>query len=109
MKNEDGEGVGTSTGSVATPPTGGPKFKGIKPSGSKQSIFDLPSDVFRRFMPGRSKVERWSKFLDLNDEKQNELYQFAKNRDGKTKIVLRDAETGAMKMIRARPLSEDAA
>ena len=109
MKNEEGEGVGTSTASVATPPTGGAKFKGIKPRGAKQSIFDLPSEVFRRFLPGRVKFERWSKFLDLKDEKQNELYLFAKNRDGNTKIVLRDAETGAMKMIRARPLSEDVA
>jgi len=102
MKNEDGEGVGTSTASVALPPTGGPKFKGIPPHGKNYSMFDLPSDVFRRFSPGRAKFERWSKFLDLNDEKQNELYLFAKKNPGKKKIILRDSETGAMMMIRPR-------
>lgn len=108
MKNEDGEGVGTSTASVALPPTGGPKFKGISPHGKNYSMFDLPSDVFRRFSPGRAKFERWSKFLDLNDEKQNELYLFAKKNPYKKKIILRDSDTGALMMIRPRAvISED--
>jgi hypothetical protein len=109
MKNEEGEGGGTSTGSVATPPTGGSKFKGIKPNGKDYSMFDLPTDVFRRFSPGRAKFERWSKYLDLNDEKQNELYQFASKNSSRKKIILRDSETGAMMMIRQRmPMVEDA-
>jgi hypothetical protein len=91
----------TSTASVATPPTGGSKFKGIKPN-SGTSTFDLPSDVFRRFSPGRMKFERWSKFLDLKDEVQNELYQYAKENNGKNKIVLRCSETGALRIIRSR-------
>ena len=102
MKNEDGEGAGTSTASVALPPTGGSKFKGIPPNGKNYSMFDLPSEVFRRFSPGRAKFERWSKFLDLNDEKQNELYLFAKKNPSKKKIILRDSETGALMMIRPR-------
>jgi hypothetical protein len=63
--------------------------------------FSVPSEVFRKFDTGRNKFERWSKYLNLQDENQHELYQYAK-RKPKNTIILRDATTGAMRSIRRR-------
>ena len=78
-----------------------------RPLGAKKKKykdFDVPSEVFRRFT-GRNKYERWAKYLDLKDEKQFEIYQYAKrNRDAT--VVLRDEETGALKAIRRKANNE---
>ena len=70
-------------------------------STDKYSMFDVPSDVFRRFHCGRAKFERWSKFLDCSDDKQRAIYDFAK-KNTKKMVVLRDETTGALRAIRRR-------
>ena len=73
----------TTTGSVAIAdrPLGARK--------KKYKDFDVSGEVFRRFSTGRNKFERWSKYLNLQDEKQFEIYKYAtRNRDAT--IVLRD-------------------
>ena len=71
----------------------------------KYRDFDVPSEVFRRFEKGRVKFERWSKYLDLQDETQRAVYEYArKNRDAI--VVLRDSTTGALRAIRQRACCE---
>lgn len=64
-------------------------------------MFDVDSEIFRRFQTGRIKFERWSKYLDLNDEKQKTIYDYAL-RNSKDVIILRDSATGALRAIRRR-------
>ena len=62
-------------------------------------MFDVPSDTFRKFENGRNRFERWSKYLDVNDESQLEIVNYAK-RYPKNTIVLRDSESGVLRQIR---------
>lgn len=68
-------------------------------SSDSWKIFNVPSDVFRRFETGRNKFERWSKYLDVNDENQAEILNYAKNQP-KNIIVLRDSTNGVLRQIR---------
>lgn len=70
-------------------------------SSDKWKMFDVPSDVFRRFETGRNKFERWSKYLDPNDESQQEIATYAK-KNPKNTIVLRDSTNGVLRQIRRR-------
>ena len=89
----------TTTGSVAI---------ADRPLGQKKKKyrdFDVPSEVFRRFQTGRNKFERWSKYLNLQDEAQFEIYKYAiRNRNAT--IILRDEETGALRSIRKKASNE---
>lgn len=69
--------------------------------GKNWKLFDVPTDVFRRFETGRNKFERWSKYLDINDEYQKTIVDYAKTKPKHT-IVLRDSNNGAMRQIRRR-------
>tara|TARA_S200002703_G_C3713260_1_gene219093 strand:+ start:50 stop:334 length:285 start_codon:yes stop_codon:yes gene_type:complete len=71
----------------------------------KYKDFNVSNEVFRRFQTGRNKFERWSKYLDLTDEKQFEIYKYAtRNRDAV--VVLRNEESGALKAIRRKASNE---
>lgn len=89
----------TTTGSVAIAdrPLGAPK--------KKYKDFNVSSEVFRRFSTGRNKFERWSKYLNLQDEKQFEIYKYA-TRNREATIILRDEETGALRSIRRKASNE---
>jgi hypothetical protein len=67
----------------------------------RHRVFEVPSEVFQKFSTGRKKFERWSRFLNIQDEKQYRLYDFAKKNKGST-IILRDSSTGALRAIRRR-------
>jgi arylsulfatase A-like enzyme len=98
MKNES-----TTTASVATysKPM---KFK--KTSDQPYEIFDVSSDVFRRFETGRNRYERWKKYLDEDDENQASILKYAKKHPKNT-IVLRCSDNGAMRAIRRRAINEN--
>lgn len=85
---------GTTTLDVSIPSAG--MYKG-----TPYHRFKVPPEVFRKFETGRNKFERWSKYLDLNDENQYFIYDTAKRRPQDT-IVLQCNETGAMRAIRRR-------
>ena len=95
MKIED-----TTTSSVAMPPSNYPR------SGATWKLFNVPTTVFRRFETGRNKFERWGKYLDMSDEEQQSLYDYAK-KNTKHTIVLRDSENGALRSIRRRAMNEN--
>jgi len=94
MKTEE-----TSTASVAMPPSDYPK------SGATWRLFNVPSEIFRRFETGRNKFERWSKYLDTTDTEQQSLYDYASKNRGHT-VILRDSATGALRSIRKRAMNE---
>jgi hypothetical protein len=77
---------------------------GIKKK-TKYKDFNVPSDIFRRFDTGRNKFERWSKYLNLEDENQRGLYDYAK-KNRNSVIILRDETTGALRCIRRKASNE---
>ena len=79
---------------------------GIQGKGKvKYKDFTVPSEVFRKFDTGRNKFERWSKYLNLEDENQKQIYLYAK-KNRKSVIILRDETTGAMRAIRRKASNE---
>ena len=86
--------VGMTTGDrpgMAMPPTARKK--------RKHETFKVSDDVFSKFRNGKTKFERWSKYLDLADTHQKKIYDWAK-RNHQGVIVLQNATTGAVRGIR---------
>lgn len=63
----------------------------------KYGAFEVPDAIFRRFAKGKKKFAKWSEYLDLQDEEQGKIYQFAK-KNPKGILVLKSGEQ--MKAIR---------
>ena len=82
----------TSVVSVDMNPTGKPKKK-------KCETFTVSDDCFNMFRRGKTKFERWSKYLDLSDSSQKKIYDWAKKHHNGT-IILQNATTGAVRGIR---------
>lgn len=79
---------------MAMPPTSGGLMR-------RYRSFDVEPELFRKFQTGRVKFERWSKYLDMNNENHKTIYDFAKKNHGHV-IVLRDSNSGALRAIRRR-------
>ena len=62
--------MSVGAGGIAFPPTMGPKKKKKR----KYETFKVSDDVFAKFRNGKTKFERWSKYLDLNDDSQRKIY-----------------------------------
>ena len=82
----------TSVVSVDMNPTGKPKKK-------KCETFTVSDDCFNMFKRGKTKFERWSKYLDLTDESQKKIYDWAKRHHNGT-IILQNSVTGQVRGIR---------
>ena len=63
----------------------------------KYGAFEVDDSIFRRFAKGKKKFAKWSEYLDLQDEEQGKIYQFAK-KNPKGILVLKSGEQ--MKAIR---------
>ena len=75
-------------------PTGKPKKK-MK----KCETFNVSDDCYHKFRHGKTKFERWSKYLDLSDSSQKKIYDWAKKHHNGT-IILKNAQTGQVRGIR---------
>ena len=64
----------------------------------KYETFKVSDEVFHKFRNGKTKFERWSKYLDLADTHQKKIYDWAK-RNHQGVIVLQNATTGAVRGI----------
>jgi len=95
---------------VEAPNTAAPETSGVdmapnmgvpasKKKKKKSQVFNVSDDVFHRFRNGKTKFERWSKYLDLEDSSQKKIYDWAK-RHHQGVIVLQNATTGAIRGIR---------
>jgi len=79
-------------GAVAFPPTAKKVIK-------KKKTFSVSPQVFDMFRRGKKKFEKWSKYLNLEDESQRTIYNWAiKNHQGV--IILQNAVTGEVRAIR---------
>ena len=65
----------------------------------KYETFKVSDNVFSRFRNGKTKFERWSKYLDLSDSSQKKIYDYARKHHNGV-IVLQNATTGAVRGIR---------
>ena len=76
MKKEEIANV-AGDGAVSMPPTA----KKVKKRKSK--TFNVSPQLFDIFRRGKKKFEKWSKYLNMEDEGHRSLYQWAvKNREG---------------------------
>ena len=82
----------TSVASVDMNTTGKPKKR-------KTETFSVSDDCFHRFKNGKTKFERWSKYLDLTDGTQKKIYDWAKRHHNGT-IILKNSQTGQVRGIR---------
>ena len=75
----------------------------MNPTGKKKKrkfeTFDVSDEVFHKFSKGKTKFERWSRYLDMTDESQKRIYDWAK-RNHNCAIVLRNSTTGSVRGIR---------
>jgi inorganic pyrophosphatase/exopolyphosphatase len=64
-------------------------------------MFTVNPDTFRKFQVGKSRWDRWSKYLDESDECHAAIKEYAQKYPKNT-LVLQCNETGAMRQIRRR-------
>jgi hypothetical protein len=85
MKNEE---MTTSAVDIVDKPLGAVQKR-------KYRVFDVSMETFRKFETGRSKYERWSKFI--NEDERGIVNYFNRNKDAI--IVLRNSENGALRAL----------
>ena len=79
-------------GAVSMPPTA----KKVK---RKSKTFNVSPQLFDVFRRGKKKFERWSKYLNMEDEGHRALYQWAiKNPQGI--LILQNSQSGEVRAIR---------
>ena len=88
----------TSAVAIADRPLGAKKKK-------KKQEFIVSDETFNRFNTGRTKFERWSKYLNLQDEAEKNIYDYYRKNSDAT-IYLRNEKTGALRAIRPRAANE---
>ena len=75
-------------------PTGNSKKKK-----KKCETFSVSDDCFHKFKNGKTKFERWSKYLDLTDDSQKKIYDWARKHHNGS-IILKNSQTGQVRGIR---------
>ena len=88
----------TSAITIADRPLGAKKKR-------KDKEFTISDETFNLFATGRTKFERWSKYLNLLDETEKSIYDFY-NKNRNAIIYLRNEKTGALRAIRPRAANE---
>ena len=73
--------------------TGKPKKK------KRCETFNVSDNCFHKFRHGKTKFERWSKYLDLTDGTQKKIYDWARKHHNGT-IILKNSQTGQVRGIR---------
>ena len=83
----------------AGPPTWEMKRRKKLKENRKCETFKVSDNCFHKFRNGKTKFERWSKYLDLEDASQKQIYDFAR-RHHRGNIILQNATTGQVRGIR---------
>ena len=82
-----------TTGGIDFAPNMGKKKK------RKYETFKVSDNVFSKLRNGKTKFERWSKYLDLSDSSQKKIYDYARKHHNGV-IILQNATTGAIRGVR---------
>ena len=72
----------------------------------KYKEFTVSNETFRRFQTGRTKFERWSKYLNLQDDIEKSIYDYYNKTKGHGIIILKNEETGALRAVRPKSSNE---
>jgi hypothetical protein len=89
----------TSAVAIADKPLGVDKDKRV------YRQFDVSPETFNRFKAGRTKFERWKKYLNLQDDVEKSIYDYHRKNTGSI-IILRNSENGALRSIRPKAANE---
>ena len=76
-----------------------PTGKSKKKMKRKCETFSVSDNCFHMFRHGKTKFERWSKYLDLTDTSQKKIYDWARRHHNGT-IILQNSTTGQVRGIR---------
>ncbi len=68
-------------------------------AGATWKMFTVCAETFKKFDTGRNKFERWCRYLNLQDEEEKAVYDYA-SRNRKKTVVLKCSTTGALRAIR---------
>ena len=91
--DEDVPTNSASSGAIAMP------ADAVRRKKKKYQEFTVSDDVYHKFRNGKMKFERWSKYLNLENEGERAIYDYArKNHRGI--CVLRHEDTGQVRAIR---------
>ena len=72
----------------------------VRKSGKRRLFtYNVEPQLFDKFRRGKKKYEKWSKYLDLEDEVQQGIYTTAM-KNPKGIIVMKNSETGEVRAIR---------
>jgi len=94
LKKEDIANV-AGDGAVSMPPTA----KQVKKIKRKTKQFNVSPALFDMFRRGKKKFEKWSRYLNMEDEGHRAIYQWAvKNPQGI--LVLQNSQSGEVRAIR---------
>ena len=88
--------IGMRTGGPENPDMAMPAMKKKK---KKCETFSFSDDCFHKFRNGKTKFERWSKYLDLTDDSQKKVYDWAR-RHHNGSIILKNSQTGQVRGVR---------
>lgn len=76
------------------------KFAGV-------DVFEVNSDTFNKCLRGKKKYDRWSKYLNTNeDSTDNEILQFARQYPNKP-IIIQNDTCGTMMYLRNYKLTDN--
>jgi hypothetical protein len=115
MINEEGEGLPANhTGGAVS--TNEPVIRKKKAT-RKYASFIVNDNIFKRFAKGKKKFAQWNEYLNLEDEGEKMIYQFAKQnpkgiivlKNGKEQKAIRFNATGGgkwHKVTRKKPVNE---
>jgi len=109
MNKSKKEDVSVGSGAVAMPAFPiGMKRKDVDGTKSTPSdtivkrqtwkMFEVTNETFVKFKPGSSVFEKWSTYLNLENDSEKSIYDYAKNNKNYT-IVLKNGLNGFLKSI----------
>ena len=91
--DEDVPSNSASSGAVAMP------ADAVRRKKKKYQEFTVSDDVYHKFRNGKMKFERWSKYLNLENEGERAIYDYAR-KNYRGICVLRHEDTGQVRAIR---------
>jgi len=91
--DEDVPSNSASSGAVAMP------ADAVRKKKKKYQEFTVSDDVYHKFRNGKMKFERWSKYLNLENEGERAIYDYAR-KNYRGICVLRHEDTGQVRAIR---------